>query len=426
MRETSLSIRNVLMLTIGALSMLVALFSRCSRFSSNGSGSKRIQSLQEAMVLGYEAFDATESLSVERDVSFFALDKTDASIAADLKDDVDESRKTAGDRLAGALPALQKYDFQELAPALKKIGEDSKELQKLRGEVDKNLALPYAQRDAALPDRWFKETTGLLAETRVLWINFMGHFNDIDPYVALQIRLKYFLVAITEYAGQERALIGRLLVRNRQATPAEQADLLLWQGKVDFSWEVSDLLAAQSNLYPAIDPPFRDARSHYANIYDMMHGMFYMPGVQQKTPYPISVGLWLELATEATDSLDTLKKAALKAAQVYVDRLQDRATHGIEIRLSVLLLSLALCFYSFRVVTSRVLRPIQELVDALLVTSEGKNVVPLPLPYDRQDEIGKLARVLRSFQKTMVESSATTGISSAPTRNSTTRLYRFP
>ncbi len=402
MREPNLSIRNILMLTIGALSLLVAMFT-LQETLQQWNRLERIQELRQAMVLGDQLFDATESLSVERDVTFLALDSSGPATAADLKGDVAESRREAGDKIAAVLPSLGKYPFPELVPALQQITEDGKKLQELRAAVDKNLALPFKQRDAAIADRWFHDMTDMLTATRAVWIDFMGHFGDIDANVTLQIRLKYFLGGITEYAGQERALIGRLLVHNREPRPAEQADLLRWQGKVDFSWEVNDLIAAQAGLYPAIEPAFKDARSHYSNLYDMMHEMFFLPGVKQRLPYPISVGFWLELATEATDSLYTLKNAALDATQVYINGMRERAVNGIGIRLLVLLASLGLCFYSFRIVTSRVLKPIQELVDALLITSEGKNVVSLPVPYDRQDEIGKLARVLRSFQKTMVD-----------------------
>ena len=397
-----MSIRNVLFLTISALSLLVALFTLQQVFQQ-WQKLERTRALHDAIILGDRLFDVTENLSVERDVSFFALDASDPDLGKDLADSIKDARHEQPVGASALFGQLKQYDFPELKPALKRIAEHEDNLRQLRAEVDKNLALPEKQRDPRLNDRWYKEVTAFILDTRGVWMSFMSHFNDIDPTVTLHIRFKYFLGAITEYAGQQRALIGRLLVRNRIATPQEQADLLRWQGMVDFSWDVNEALGTQSGLFPDIEPAFKDARSHYSNVYDMMHGMFYVPGEHPKLPYPISVGLWLELATEATDSLNSLEEGALNASQIYVNELEARAKTNIMIRLAVLFSSLGLCFFSFRVVTNRVLRPIHELVDALLSTSEGKNVVAMPIPYDRDDEIGKLGKVLLSFQKTMVD-----------------------
>jgi signal transduction histidine kinase len=402
MRKPALSIRNVLFLTISALSLLVALFT-LQQVVQQWTRLDRIRELHNAIIVGDKLFDETESLSVERDVSSLALDTADPALSHDMADRVKEARNDTGEGLSAILPLFQGYRFAGAEPLLQKISDDEANLRRLRAAIDKNLALPYKQRDPKLTDKWFHDATELIIETRGAWSSFMAHFNDIDPMVTLQIRFRYILGSITEYAGQQRALIGRLLVRNRAAGAEEQAQLLRWQGKVDFSWELNNTLGQQAALFPAIEPEFKDARSHYQNVYDMMHDMFYVPGVHPQLPYPISVDLWLELATEATDSLNTLETAALKSSQVYVDGLEGRAKNNIMIRLAVLLSSLALCFYSFRVVTNRVLKPIHELVDALLSTSQGKNVYPLSVPFDRDDEIGKLGRVLLSFQKTMVD-----------------------
>lgn len=401
MSRAPLSIRNILMLTIGALSMLVAIFTLQQVFQQ-WQQLQKIRALQSAMILGDKLFDATETLSVERDVSFFALDAVDPAMAADLTTDMKDARAAAGTSFADTILAMQRYNFGEMGPSLKLLYLHERNLEQLRQEVDRNLALPDREREPKFPDKWFQDTTALILETRALWMNFIGHFDDVDPAVAMQIRLKYFLGMITEYTGQQRATIGHLLVRNRAASQQETANLLRWQGKVELSWATADQLGTLARLYPAIQPAYKDARSQYANLFDMMKNIFYVPGPNVKPPYPISVDFWLELSTEATDSLYTFKTAALKASQTYVQGLEESAVAAIILRLAVLLSSLGLCFYSFRIVTTRVLKPIQELVDALLSTSEGKQVVSLPISFDRQDEIGKLGRVLRSFQKTLV------------------------
>jgi signal transduction histidine kinase len=396
----SSSIRNILLLSIGTLSLLVGIFTMLQVWQEWRHLS-RIQALHSATLVGDVLFETAERLSVERDIAFLMLHTHDPSALANMSEDLKENRQAIEKNLPATLHAMEKYHFPDLDKQLQDTSMRLAHLDELRRTVDQKIRQAPRGHDSRFSQRWFDDTTVVINDIRSLWIDFISRFNDVDPRVLLHIRFKFFLGSITEYAGQERSLIGRLIVENARPTPEEQASLLRWQGVMDLCWTVDKQLAEQGALFPALKPLFKDAQSHYLNLYDMTHDLFYVPGQKISLPYPISAPTWLELASETSDSLYALKDGALQESQRYVESLEKEAQGAIAITLAVLFLSLSLCLYSFRLITRRVLNPIQVMIQALLDTAQGRNVAPLPDLVAREDEVGKLAQVLGSFQQTM-------------------------
>src|SRR5690606_27433693 len=113
------------------------------------------------------------------------------------------------------------------------------------------------------------------------------------------------------------AIIGRLIAKNLDPTPEESIELLRGQGAMELSWRISLLLAEQSGLYPFIADYYQDARSHYQTLHDMMRSAFYIPGLRHDADYPIGADLWLELSSQAADSLGALKQVSRQEARRY-------------------------------------------------------------------------------------------------------------
>jgi signal transduction histidine kinase len=400
MIKAPLSIRNILLLTIGTLSFLIAIFT-LQQVYHEWQRMEKFRSVKDATLLGDSLFDAIEMLTVERDAAFFMLHAPDPEMAESLARDLVETRGGVDKPLEDGLTAFGLREEGGFAARAEDGLKYLRAIQSLRKEVDAAAKLVASERDPHLAAKWFESATALIALSRGLWMDFMARFYDVDSRVALHSRFKFSLGLITEDAGRQRALIGRFLAQNSVPTPEEQSQLLRAQGRLEQSWLICASLAAQGSLLPAVAPALKDAQSHYSNLHDMMRELFYVPGVSATLPYPISADLWLELATEATDSLYALKDAALQASRSYIGGQQSKALDSIVIQLGVLLASLALCVFSFRVVTRRVLRPIHEIAEALLRTSQGEETQPIVITSERQDEIGKLAKVLRSFQATM-------------------------
>ncbi len=397
MHRRSWSIRTALSLAIGLL--IVVIFVLVVRdIASEWRKEQHIHSLREATLLSDGIFDATETISIERDLAFSALYLTDKDMLADFKIRLQKNRQKVDEIFTTSMQDLKRYQFDNLAGDLGKVEAQFTAMQKLRQDIDNALDMPIEQRDSALSQRWFDSVTSMIADMQNVWTDYSDRYTDIDPAMNMQMRFKYVLSLITEYSGRQRSLIGRLLAENVDPTPAEQADLLRWAGSAEILWKTSGALAHEGGLTPAITPYLDDAKSHYFTISDMVHDIFYIPGAHAR-PYPISAEFWLDLATEANDSLYALKDAALVQSRDYVEQLEKQARQSILYHAIFLLLTMGLCFYTLWVIIYRVIRPINVMADALLAAAEGRPVT-LSIQVDkRSDEIGKLAQALHASQQ---------------------------
>ncbi|MEZ0261843.1 MAG: hypothetical protein ACAH80_12600, partial [Alphaproteobacteria bacterium] len=106
MSSKSVSIRNILLLAIGSLSLLVAIFT----LQQAGQEVIRlgdIRTLKTATIEADKLFDATEQISVERDIAFFALHSGDGETIGRLAEDLREARAASEKALPEILKALR-------------------------------------------------------------------------------------------------------------------------------------------------------------------------------------------------------------------------------------------------------------------------------------------------------------------------------
>ncbi len=396
------SIRHILLLTIGTLTLLITVLVG-KEVIVQWQQLSRVKALIEATIIGDSLFNTGEKLSEERHISYSVLHASERGVIDGLLSSLQKSRQESDETFKVMLPLLEKYRFSNLQPQVKDVENGFLALKALRAEVDRAAALPINKRDHAVSRRWFEQSTDLVMQTQSLWRSIINDFMAVDPIVNAQMRFKYFLWVALEYTGRERSMIGRLIVENATATPDEQALLLRWQGIVDYFWNSVSMVADQGQLTTVLEPHIKDAKSDYDNVYDMLQGTFLVPGAQRTKPYPINGELWLELSTQSNNSLYILKDIALKETRTYVETLEVNARHQILVHSIALLLTLLLCAYSFHVIIRRVLYPINTMIGALVAATQGKTVSLALLRVNQDDEIGKLAHILTIFQRNVDE-----------------------
>jgi len=398
MQPRRLSIRDILWLTISALTLTITLLAGREVYLQ-WQQLEKIESLRTATLFSDKLFEATDKLSVERDIAFALLHASDPQDIADLRMRLKDSRAETDTAFGQALAVIRQYGFPELDALHKHVESRMASIDELRSQIDKAAMLPREQRENSLITRWHDEVTALITDTEDLWLQFIRHFTDINPIVTQHLRYKHFLLIISDYTGRERSLIGKLLVENANPTPEEIGQLLRWQGTIELSWKTAKLLADQSGLYTQIGPYFKDAESHYQTMYGMVRDIFYIPGNVHNLQYPISADLWFELSSEFLDSLNALKKTSQETKHAYLDGLVHAGQRAIALHIGILIFALALCGYCFWAISYRVLRPISAMIGALLDATQGKPTAFLPVNINMQDEIGKLANVLHAFQE---------------------------
>jgi PAS domain S-box-containing protein len=393
-----LSIRTILLITISALTLLIvglslrAAYIECVRMS-------HIQSLYKATFTSDQLFEVSEKLSTLRDITYYALYNPDKDSSNEMLQKILLSRQDSDATLEKAIASLKTYNFPKVADKIVETEEEYNRLKYLQAKIDQEMLRPAKERNRQIIELWFEQITALILKTQDVWLELLSNYRDIDPMVTLHLRFKHFLGIIIDHTGRERSLISRFIIENTAPTPDEQAKLLKWQNAIEIGWDRIRAISEESSLNGVVDPYLKDAESHYTTVYEMVHDLFYIPGVKHAAPYPMSAALWLEISSQTTDSLYDLKNVSLKETRNYVELLKHQAIISILTNIIFLVISISLCLYSFWVITFRVSYPVNHMVGALIAATEGRKVKINPQMINGNDEVSQLAKVLITLQR---------------------------
>jgi len=400
------SLRSLLLFAVSALTLIIALFAVEVTYE-NATRLGKLTSLKDAIVISDRMFDATEKFTLERDIAMSILHAPDGQMIDELRVRLGQARRGADESMRLTMQSLDAYDFEALSALRNNAQSHLRWMVEMRAEVDREIALPKAQRDPKVPERWSAETASFVLRTQELWNGFIKHFTDIDPVVTQHLRLKHFMRRLIDYTSRERALVGQLIAENKLPAPDDISQLLRGRGATELSWQFSRLLADQSGLYPLVAAEFSDAVSHQATLQEMIQDTFYSPSSGSSAPYPITADLWFELSAQSSDSLLALRDAVTRESLKYAQGLVDGSEQRILLQSAVLLIAIGLCILAYWIVVTRVIRPINAIVGDLVRATHGETVTIAPTL--RQDEIGKLTEVLRAFHEKTIQVAQATG-----------------
>lgn len=381
MKRLSLSIRFLLLFTVSLLTTAI-IWLASNKLYYEWQKLQDVKMLLSSTYTSEKMFNAIEGLSRERDIAASMLSASNNSIITEFQNQLAGIRQNTDSDLHDISSQLEKYEVV-------------KKLEELRQQVDTNIKT--GSNEKAVKD-WIESSNKLSMELHDIWMRFTADFTSIDPVATQQILFTHFLGSIMEYSGRTRTLIGSIIAANKTIKDEERAKLIKWHNILQYAWSLEEKLASRNGLAPDITPYITDAQSHYANLYDMVKNTFYMENQGQEN-YLMGTDFWLELSSQATDSLYDLKQATLAKTREHVEALKMQALRSIVINFCVLFAAISLCIYSFFIINRRVIDPIEEIVDALVDTMANKPTAISPNLSNREDEIGKLAKVMHAFQE---------------------------
>ena len=397
MKSSNLSIRATLLLIIGVLNLLIALLVG-SDFYRSWINYRQAMTLQHSSTVLNTLYRAERYLSLERSDSTPIL-YTAAATKKSLLDDLNSSRAAVDGSMKQIFTELEGNRDPAVDNALKKVKTEYAQLQGLRHKLDMALLQPEHARDMGLSDSAFDQSTDLVMAIKQLIDAYSLPVYSINSVVTQQMNFKYFVWEITEYAGREYTMLGKLIVEKKSPSPALQEKLLNWRGRIEHLWEIIHVLIESSSLKPKVGSYMEEAETHYFMTFDQIKDMFYSsgPSASNRT-YPMSIELWLELASQAVDSLLSLRDASLQETQNYVDQMERDAKRLIFINVVMFFCAAGLSLYTWRIIALRVADPVNAMVAALYKATRGEPYEHPRLSY-KNDEIGKLAIVLDAFQE---------------------------
>ena len=396
-----LSIRSTLLAIIAILNLIIATQIGFSVY-------KALANHRNAAILQKSAgninmlYDAQKFFSLERGASISVLYARPApsdSLIAELH----ATRKQADEALQSALGLVkdERNKSESLIAAIEKVKESYLQMQEARHELDAALILSEKNRPSGLADKFFNTATHLIESADALNVTYMGPFLLLNPIVTRQIRFTHLIWGITEDTGREYATLGKAIAQNKFLSHQEEENISNWDGRIQLGWELAQATVANSEWGQKIAGAMAEAQTQYFMNFEQLRDMFIAEPVRGRaTPsYPISSQMWLELTAQVVDSLHEMNDGLLKLNQEYMTQIENDAANAIITSLLLFICALGLSYYSWRIITLRVLKPVNSMVNALDKATQGEHVeLPTVLAVD-EDEISKLANVLRVFQE---------------------------
>lgn len=398
MKFSQFSIRATLLIIISILNILIAVLVGSGVYRSWDNLSK-IHDLKIQSVIINMLYICEKHLSIERGIAM-AISDAPADIQADLRDELVKHREAADFGLDTVYRELGDVRDESVLAAIKRVRDSYKILRDMRAEIDDGGARRFGEGSEGFYDEVFDKSTAAIDDIDALILILSRPIMHINTTVTQQLFFKHFIWEITEYAGREYAEIGKLIVRNERPSMAAQERLIAWNSRTELDWETSGHFLAGGGLQEKLQPHIDEAKIHYSVTFGQIKDIFYKRGPEPiSLPYPISIELWLDMASQVIDSLMSLKDMALNETQAYIEELERDANEAIAANLFLFACALALSFYSWWVIVQRVIRPVNTMADSLYRQAHGSHPMLTHRKLSEQDEIGKLALVLDVFQE---------------------------
>ncbi|MDE1153333.1 MAG: ATP-binding protein [Micavibrio sp.] len=311
--------------------------------------------------------------------------------------DLRAHRKAADNALDTLKLVENDKDTPGLVMIAGRVRTDMVRLADLRHRLDAAIDGPVTQRPADLAEKFFAAQNNLVNDLDMLLEVYSNPIISMVPQVAQRIRFARAAWQITEYAGREYALLGRLIAEGKYPDKHEERDLLVWQGRIEYGWEILRGFISSNEWGETLRPHLDEARTQYLITFEQIKGIF-SPKASGKPNYPITADMWLSLAAQSVDSLHTMMDSVMRQNRQYVDSFRDDAERTIWWSALLFTFALALSIYSWLVIHRRVIGPVNAMADALYRSARGE-AFEMPAGPHGQDEIGKLVTVLQLVQE---------------------------
>ena len=178
----------------------------------------------------------------------------------------------------------------------------------LRRDMDRQLAVPGSARNEALVGRWVPTVTTLIMSLQGLHLTAQEVPPTALVHTQIMLDLRQALWVVSEYAGRERAIIGRMIARQDRMDDDTLATLAEYRGRLEQSWASVEVYAGRSFANAAVLRAIEVAKAEFFGSFSTLRENVYKASAEGR-PYPLDGDEWVAAATRAIDSLLTLSDA---------------------------------------------------------------------------------------------------------------------
>lgn len=395
-----ITIKTTLLTLFGVLSLILAAL--C--FEALSTSYRTLVAAREVTVLAqidHDVFRALSNFRFERGEMNTSLTLDLGANEASYTKGIERREKvTAG--IDAALAGLAGIDDDAgLADAAKRLEAQYAALKVLRRDVDAQVKLPLAGRNAALPKTWMDDGGKLLAALDKTATEIESRIRSLDPALSQLILARAMAWSARNHAGMSTLLFNAAIAKQRPFTPEEVRSLMINDAKADLAWLTVRDIAAAPNAPESLKAAVQTAQSAYFDgSFNTMRER--LIGLMTKGEAPdVTLATWRQGVDTTLGTIADIAGVALENLSQSARTTQAQAENRAILYGAVLVVALALAGIGLAVVARRIVAPISRLTRTMGELASGHLTVEVP-GTARQDEIGSMARALLVFKDSLL------------------------
>ena len=391
-----LPFRRKLALIVGVPSA-VALLGSLLALSRVSSAYQRSHVLEEANASSSFLIQAAAAQAKERGFTAAALSDPDAKTArqaiAALREQGDQLLDAALRKAGGAM-----HGNVVLAAAHRRLQEARRARDLKRAEVDAAFALGRPA-NQALVQNWFDTQTLLIQAERVFGSTLFLAQNPYELVIQYNGFIKANVFVASEFAGRERARIGRFIAQGQPIPPARLEELQRWRGVVEENLAAIAQLRANPAMSPSVLQSIDQMERVFLGDYEKARAAVYAASARGEA-YPLTTDEWIAASTRGIDSiLAVSERIGEEAARI--SRQQAAFSLGNVLLILGMMGLLLLAIVASVFVARHLARRLGDLRAAAERVSQGNYTQPVgeaSTRGDNGDEFAELAGVFNTMQ----------------------------
>jgi methyl-accepting chemotaxis protein len=315
--------------------------------------------------------------------------------------EIEKRRKAVRENFDAGLAILKQREFPNKQALLQGLDAALQKANDYRSQADGALKVPRDQRDENLRKTFIPTITDSVNAALKVWFSALYSTAKADPQLARLASIKEIGWRMRDTAGFERSNIastiaaGTPLAADRVTANAEI------RSRVDLLWQQLQNLTQDADTHAAIRDAMRLAQERYFKDFRALNDEMRKLG-ESGGKYPVTAPQFVETTTPQLGTLLGVLYAAGTASEAHTKAAIDRSVREMTYIFGLMALGIIFAIGCSWAMIVRVVRPLQQMRDAMKKIAGGDLSVVVP-GLERKDEIGAMANTVVVFRDAAVE-----------------------
>ncbi|WP_262693197.1 methyl-accepting chemotaxis protein [Kordiimonas aquimaris] len=277
--------------------------------------------------------------------------------------------------------------------------------------TDSDLEDDGTDNDVSNAGKATSSVTDLIDVTAEIRGEIESNYDFGNDRISTVNRLKTQLWVMLEYASREAASLSENIASMEPIGDIKASTSQRYTGIGQGAWEQVKYVAMSASATAEISQQLSKIQDIFFTEFETARFDLYDTSVyaeedgEETVDYGMSPDEWITLARESNEPVSMMVRRADSLAKELNDRAVSTANSSVITAATLMVLSLAIGGLALWVVMLRVVRPVNQLSDTMIVLAGGNLDAEIPNT-DRDDEVGDMAKSVQVFKENAIERQA--------------------